>query len=224
MSQLPYLNLGCGRIILPAPKPEHHVLVPDGVHDYALWHNVDRNPQPGVDEVADVFRYPFPWADNSFDGALLTHLCEHIPHEIRHRVTYQRNDDNGLHYVSPQEAWSDRYQDGWFAFFAELHRVLTPNSLIHVLSPYAWSDGAVNDPTHTRLLTPSSFQHSMQPDPDAPFAYATGGLHLVMEDPPRVNLTPDFQYLVGKRELFERALSTQINVVYEFYVCLRVVK
>jgi hypothetical protein len=225
MTQKPYLNLGCGRVILPAPKPAHYALI-DNITEYARWHNVDRNELPGVDEDMDVFRYPWDIADNSFDGALCAHLCEHIPHEIRISPEFRP-------YVSDAyntEVYLDlvgrltTMQDGWFAFFSELHRVLTPGSIIHVLSPYGWSDGGITDPSHTRLLTPSSFQHSMQPNPDAPFAYATGGLNLEMVEPPRVNITPEFQHLAGNTALFQQALSTQINVVYEFAVKLRVVK
>jgi hypothetical protein len=242
MSQLKYLNLGCGRVILPAPKPAHYTLV-DNITEYALWHNVDRNQQPGVDEVVDIFRYPFPWADNSFDGALCAHLCEHIPHEIQNSKSPQPSTPlvdiprwGSVHlgaepgYLGRLAAHNSRaeelanMQDGWFAFFSELYRVLTPGSIIHVLSPYGWSDGGITDPSHTRLLTPSSFQHSMQPNPDAPFAYATGGLNLEMVEPPRVNITPEFQHLAGNTALFQQALSTQINVVYEFAVKLRVVK
>jgi SAM-dependent methyltransferase len=221
MSQLKYLNLGCGRVILPAPKPAHYALI-DNITEYALWHNVDRNPQPGVDEVVDIFRYPFPWADNSFDGALCAHLCEHIPHEIGTGGAFE----NIAGYDRLVTRWSEleQLQDGWYAFFSELHRVLTPGSIIHILSPYAWSSGAITDPSHTRLLTPDSFQHSMQPNPDAPFAYATGGLNLELVEPPRVNVTPEFQHLMGNTALFQQALSTQINVVYEFAVKLRVVK
>jgi SAM-dependent methyltransferase len=227
MTQKPYLNLGCGRVILPAPKPVHYALI-DNITEYALWHNVDRNQQPGVDEVVDIFRYPFPWADNSFDGALCAHLCEHIPHEIQLAKSAREFEDGSMQFM-PMIKLKDVFrlselQDGWFAFFSELHRVLTPGSIIHVLSPYGWSDGGITDPSHTRLLTPSSFQHSMQPNPDAPFAYATGGLNLEMVEPPRVNITPEFQHLAGNTALFQQALSTQINVVYEFAVKLRVVK
>lgn len=227
MTQKPFLNLGCGRVILPAPKPAHHGLIPDGVHDYALWHNVDRNQQPGVDEVVDVFRYPFPWADNSFDGALLTHLCEHIPHEIitTNRfagVTWKDGQSNRPYEELPSNLAN--MQDGWFAFFSELYRVLTPDSSIHVLSPYAWSHGAIVDPTHTRFLTPESFMHSMQPNPDAPFAYATGGLNLEMVGGGNFNVSDRFQHLANQPELLWQAASTQINVFYEFYVRLRVIK
>lgn len=224
MSQKPFLNLGCGRIILPAPKPAHHNLIPDNVHSYALWHNVDRNAQPGVDEVADVFRYPFPWADNSFDGALLTHLCEHIPHEIRLTSEHEPFQNAEIVYPTERHRQLANMQDGWFAFFAELHRVLTPGSLIHVLSPYAWSQGAIVDPTHTRYLTPESFQHSMQPDANSPFAYATGGLNLELVETARFNLMDTFQHLVNNPALLQQAFATQINVAYEFYLQLRVIK
>lgn len=225
MSQKPYLNVGAGRVILPAPKPAHYGLIPDGVCDYALWVNADRNAQPGIDVVEDLFTFPWSFEDNSFDGILFSHFLEHCPHEIRLVSEMPIVNDIPLRPVERKTA--DRLrsmQDGWFALMYEAWRVCTPGSLIHILSPYAWSDGAVTDPTHTRLLTPASFTHSMQPDPNAPFAYATGGLHLVMDEPPRVNLTPAFQHLAGQPERLQQALNTQINVAYEFYVRLRVIK
>lgn len=220
MMQKPFLNLGCGRVILPAPKPQHYGLI-DDITDYALWHNVDRNPEPGVDETLDIFRYPFPWADNSFDGALCAHICEHIPHEIKKSVlpTISQLITKQL---NAQSEVIDGLQDGWYAFFAELHRVLAPGSIIHVLSPYAWSQGGVTDPTHTRLLTEQSFTHSMQPDPNSPFKYATGGLNLEMVEPARFTLTGLVK--VDTQQEFIYALQTKINVVYELYVKLRVVK
>lgn len=237
MTQKPYLNLGCGRVILPAPKPNHYQILPDGLTDYALWHNVDRNMQPGVDEVVDLFRYPFPWVDNSFDGALCAHIVEHIPHEI------QKSDESQLkwmHQLCPDGMRESiqsaaaltgnrtreilSMQDGWYAFFSELHRVLTPGSIIHVLSPYAWSAGAVTDPTHTRLITEHTFTHSLVPDPNAPFAYATGGLNLELDGTPLFNITQLYSHLLDKPELLQEALQTRINVAYEIYARLRVVK
>ena len=193
MTQRPYLNLGCGRIVLPGTKPAHYGLIDDAVCAYPLWHNVDRNAEPGVDEVVDIFRYPFPWADNSFDGALCAHIVEHIPHEIRTTAV-------PLAQHSHDEAWAlrsklEQLQDGWYAFFAELHRVLTPGSIIHVLSPYAWSAGAVTDPTHTRLITEHTFTHSMQPDERSPFKYETGGLNLEQVGETRYTPTGLFMHL-----------------------------
>ena len=218
MTQKPMLNLGCGRVILPAPKPAHYGLL-DPIESYALWHNVDRNELPGVDTATNIFRYPFEWEDNSFDGALCAHLCEHIPHQID---LWDANVIERSQLVLRSRL--SRMQDGWFAFFSELWRVLTPGSIIHILSPYAWSNGAMHDPSHTRYLTPESFQHSMTPNPDAPFAYATGGLHLELVEPPRVNVMPEFQHLAGNPILFQQAVNTQLNVISEFAVKLRVIK
>jgi len=209
--QRPYLNLGCGKIILPAARPGHHALINPAIYDYALWHNVDKIALSGVDEVIDIFTYPWLWVDNSFDGALLSHIAEHIPHEIRLR------DD------SPRAKELAQMQDGWYAFFAELYRVLTPGALIHVLSPYAWSAGAVTDPTHTRLITEHTFSHSMTPDSDGPFQYANGGVHYEIRAL-MFNPTPLFADIVDDQVAFTRALQTRLNVVYELYVQLEVVK
>lgn len=227
MTQKPYLNLGCGRVILPAAKPAHYGLI-DDITDYALWHNVDRNAEPGVDEVLDIFRYPFPWADNSFDGALLAHIAEHIPHEIRTPLSYNGTPvgdyEMNLAWWSERTAELQRMQDGWYAFFAELHRVLTPGSIIHVLSPYAWSQGGVTDPTHTRLITEHTFTHSLQPDPRSPFRYEIGALNLELVEPVRFTPTMLFAHLRDDPEEWIRALQTRINVAYELYGKLRVIK
>jgi len=201
MAQQPYINLGCGRVILPAPAPGHYSLIAPGVTDYALWVNADRNMQPGVDRVVDLFSYPWPFEDNSFDGALLAHIAEHIPHQP----------DYGK-------------QDGWYAFFAELWRVLTPGAVAHILSPYGWSQGAITDPTHTRLITEQTFTHSMAPDPHSPFEYATGGLHFEQVEPARFRITEMFTHLLDDPVELTRALQTRINVAYEIYVKLRAIK
>lgn len=248
MSQKKFLNLGCGNIIMPAAKPVHWGLIPDAVCNYALWHNVDRNAAPGVDEEVDLFRYPWPWDDNSFDGALAAHLVEHIPHEI-HIVRNQpaRVNTPGLSDAERLQMDRDNFrewdtrcrsltdmQDGWYAFWSELYRVLTPGARVHVLSPYAWSQGGVTDPTHTRLITEHTFTHAMAPEPDAPFRYNNGGLHFKMVGY-RFNITPMFQHLLPTEddtpEEVERKDSelkfifmTQINVAYELYVVTEVVK
>jgi hypothetical protein len=212
ITQRPFLNLGSGRVILPAPKPAHYGLVDDQLVDFALWHNVDRNAEPGVDEVVDLFAYPWPWPENAFAGALAAHIVEHIPHEIRLR-------DESLRAKELAGC-----QDGWWAWFGELHRVLTPGAVVHILSPYAWSAGAVGDPSHTRFITEQTLLHSMQPNPDAPFDYATGGAHFELVEAPRYAINPMFGHLIGHPERLQRALITRLNVVSEVYVKLRVVK
>lgn len=155
----PYINIGCGKVILPNAKPLHHAIIPDGVHDYPYWVNVDRLQTSDEVTVADMFSYPWAWDDNSFDGALLTHIVEHIPHEVNLQGDVEHPD-----------RWMrlNRLTDGFYAFFAELHRVLTPGAVAHVIVPFAWSDGAMQDPTHRRYLVPQSFSYLL-PNPNAPF-------------------------------------------------------
>lgn len=216
--QKPYINLGCGTIILPAPQPVHHSLVPAEIYSYPLWENVDRNAGEGVDRVVDLFRYPWPLESNAYDGALLSHICEHIPHE----TAFTSND---------YEGWMQRYlriknlQDGWFAFFAELYRILTPGARVHILSPYAWTHAAHSDPTHTRYLTEAVFQHSMMPDTNGPaFHYETGGIKFQVVRPPVYNVMPKFAHLLGKTEELHDALHTYINVVYDFAIEMECIK
>lgn len=212
MSQKPFLNGGCGRIILPAPKPAHYGLIDEGVCDYALWVNADRNPEPGVDVVTDLFKLPWEFPDNSFDGALFSHFMEHVPHEIKLRDDSARAKELG------------NMQDGWYALLSEVWRVCTPGAIVHILSPYAWSQGAVTDPSHTRLLTEHTFSHSLQPDPNSPFKYATGGLNLELVEPAHFMPSTLFAHLLDSPQEWQYALQTRINVANELYVKLRVVK
>ncbi len=206
MTQKPYLNLGCGKIQLPCERPLHHGLVDGSIYHYPLWHNVDKVSLPGVDEAVDIFAYPWPWEDNAFDGALLSHLVEHIPHEI-----------------NAQTAKLKQMQDGWYTFFSELWRVLTPGAIAHILAPYGWSQGALSDPTHTRQITEYTFTHSMKPEDNGTFQYETGGLHFEMTGPAIFRPTELFQHVTDEMA-FRRLLQTQINVVYEVYVRLEAVK
>lgn len=215
--QLPYLNGGCGRIILPGPKPAHHALIDDAVYDYPYFVNADRNAVPGVDQVVDLFRYPWPWPHGSFDGALFTHVLEHVPHEI-HAVRNMTGSE-AVRFERISQA-----QDGFYAFMGELWRVLTPGAVAHFLSPYAWSQGAVTDPSHTRFITEHTFSHSMQPDPHSPFEYNTLGINFEQVEPARFGISPMYQHLVNQPEMLQHALMTQINVAFELAVKLKAVK
>jgi hypothetical protein len=179
----------------------------------------------------DLFAYPWPWADNSYDGALLSHIAEHIPHEIRYAnepvfCPGAREDEvrRWMEWNGKQVALRSLYQDGWYAFFSELYRVLTPGAIVHILSPYGWSQGAITDPTHTRLLTEHTFTNSMAPDEDSPFKYETGGIHFEMAQPEVFHVTDLFEHLKDDPVEFTRALRTRLNVAYEIYVQLRAVK
>lgn len=255
MSSKPYLNLGCGKIILPgAGKPAHHALIPEEVYSPdRQWVNVDRIAGEGV-TVADVFSYPWAWEDNSFDGALITHLVEHIPHEVD--LDWRFPDNESLPYSDPACERLQHLSDGFYAFFAELHRVLTPGAVAHVLVPYAFSSGAMQDPTHRRYVTPETFSY-LVPNPDAPFvlegigAWTMGNVmfgltqmghelqQVAMQEARqqaatlpaggggllRVQEQPS-EALIAQiaGERFSRLLMTRINVADDLYVPLTVVK
>lgn len=238
MADKPYLNAGCGRIILPAERPAHHAFVPENIYTEKQWINADRNATPGVDCVVDLFRYPWPWPNNHFDGALFSHIMEHVPHGIEMSIPPE-DQRRFLEYNPPPHIKRfrelEKLQDGWYAWWAEAYRVLTHDARVHILSPHAHADGAYIDPSHTRYLTPTSFYHSMRPDPDAPFEYQTGGIHFEFEGNPLYGITDLYAHLLPKgdeppdvqaamQQVWFHKLNTHWNVASDFYVCLRAVK
>ena len=101
-------------------------------------------------------------------------------------------------------------QDGWFAFFDELWRVLQHGAVAHVLVPYALSSSAFIDPTHTRYVLPQTFSYFVA-QPDAPYKYSFKARFAV-------NMSP------AVRPLVEGADGNQFNQVADFYVKLRAIK
>lgn len=117
MSHTPLrLNLGSGR--------RHH---PGFV-------NVDHQPGPGVDVVAnldDCARTKLPFDDDSVDEFLLSHVLEHIRDSL--------------------------------ALMAELHRIARAGAKLTIRVPHGASDDAWEDPTHVRAYFPGSFSYFSQP-------------------------------------------------------------
>lgn len=154
-----YLNLGSGTIML-GNQQGHPILEQSGLPEHIFtdpdinWLNVDKLPlQPEAGKQflqCDLFRYP--WSDletDAYDGALLSNICEHIPHNV--------------HYKDAQH-WHDM-SDGWFCFFSELWRVLKDDSPVYIVSPYGVSDRALSDPSHTRFLIIDTFAHTLDKTP-----------------------------------------------------------
>ena len=160
-------HLGCGTIILPAtaPLPESYVLFSTsaGLYDPAVeWDNIDINDLPGVDRIINLFDYPWPIEDNTYDAVVISHLAEHIPHHIMRGGELIGHDPE--------------FQDGFFAFFGELWRILKPGGILYCAVPYAWSNSGISDPTHTRYLTPATIYYLINADGvNSTFKYRTGG-------------------------------------------------
>lgn len=82
------------------------------------------------DITHDLLTTPWPIQTGSVEETVCSHFVEHIPH--------YRPEFNG--------------QDGWWVFFNELYRVSKDGSKHTFVHPYAKSDRAFWDPTHTRYV------------------------------------------------------------------------
>lgn len=129
------LNVGCGNDVRPAAEG---------------WTNMDVAPIPGVQVVHDALRFPWPFADASFDHVLCRHIIEHIPHNL------------GL----------VPYKDGFLRFMEECHRILRPGGILEIATPHPRSLNTIADPTHTRIIHPNNFA-SFDPDRDYAFRHYT---------------------------------------------------
>jgi hypothetical protein len=231
----PFLNLGCGTTHFPSEPPPGHEFIDPSIYAYPEWVNVDKVEGVGADKVFDLFTYPWPLEDNSFDGAVLGHIAEHIPHEIKLNTVDVLYSFNNKEYTINNELTPEdkktieraselaQLQDGWYAFFSELYRVMTPGAIAHIISPYAWSQGAVTDPTHTRLLTQHTFEHGLSPEQyTGTFKYNIA-CNFAM-DGHQLRFSPWAQPFVHDQDLLANALMTRVNMVYDFYVRLKVVK
>jgi len=60
-------------------KPPGRVLdVGCGIHKQPGSIGIDRNPASSADVLADLDRFPYPFADNSFDRLTAIHVIEHL--------------------------------------------------------------------------------------------------------------------------------------------------
>lgn len=97
--------------------------------------SVDITGEP--DYLVDLFQYPWPFKDRSVSEVVCHHLIEHIPH---YRPEY-----NGV--------------DGFWMFFNELYRIMRKNARATFTFPYAKSDRAFWDPSHTRYIHETAFEY-----------------------------------------------------------------
>jgi SAM-dependent methyltransferase len=109
------LNVGCGRNIIPG------------------WTNLDIAALPGVDVVADLddcARAPLPFADDSLDEFLLSHVIEHIqqPLALMQELYRIAKPGAGLLLRVPHGASDDAFEDpthvrqyfhGSFGYFSQ---------------------------------------------------------------------------------------------------------
>jgi len=113
-----YLDLGCGQ-----NKQNADSLFAQGVitvehKQYAKVLGVDQHECEGVDMVFDLTTFPYPFKDNSIDGAFSSHFVEHLDGHTR------------------------------IKFFNEMYRILKVGARMRHIHPHYRSVRAIQDPTH----------------------------------------------------------------------------
>lgn len=61
-----------------------------GVNKYAGSVGIDRNPASAADVICDLDRFPYPFADRSFDGLRAIHVIEHVQDVIKTMEEFHR--------------------------------------------------------------------------------------------------------------------------------------
>ncbi len=124
--------------------------------------SVDKAALEGVDVICDLFSVPWPFATSSATDIFCSHLVEHIPHEVRLNTELVKMEPSPY-----APAGMSGYEwataicqlDGFFAFFAEVWRVLVPGGRAEVVAPFGMNRMAMQDPTHTRFIVPATFTY-----------------------------------------------------------------
>lgn len=92
--------------------------------------NVDVNPKANPDQVVDLDQFPWPWADSEFQHIVAKDILEHLG-------------------SSPKDL---------VRIIQEMYRISENGAIWEVQFPHWRCDNAVNDPTHVRVITNTTFE------------------------------------------------------------------
>jgi predicted SAM-dependent methyltransferase len=108
--------------------------------------------------VVDLFKFPWPFEDNSVDELHASHLLEHVPaREVELRDIMPWSEGAKPHEVSPDDVKRYVGADMFFAFMDECYRILKPDCWMHIIVPSGRSNRAFWDPTHRRFFMQETF-------------------------------------------------------------------
>ena len=116
---------------LPAARPRKLNLGCGDDRRTGYW-NVDKYAAAAPDEVVDLERLPWPFADGSADEVVLHHVLEHL----------------------------GRDSDTFLGILKELYRVCAPGGLVRITVPHPRHQDFLQDPTHVRPIVPELFLHT----------------------------------------------------------------
>ncbi len=129
--------------------------------------SVDKFQQENVEQIQDLFSYPWIWDNDSIGGVYASHLIEHIPHDpsIRHGWALTRG----------MGKWAEKLAtlDGFFCFFAEVWRICQHGAEVECIAPFGMSVRALQDPGHRRSIVAETVSY-LTPGDDrkGTFSYA----------------------------------------------------
>lgn len=161
----PFSECHGARIGVPNPHPNLQLAAPTDLLKLDLGcGNTPREGFEGVDIAGDkakhkvnLFKFPWPFEDNSVEEINLSHMMEHIPA----REVEERDLMDDARRALGTDGMRSRFlgQDMMFAFFDEMWRILRHDGWVHVLVPCARNNRAFQDPTHRRFIVEDTFAY-----------------------------------------------------------------
>ncbi len=165
---------------------------------------------PNAEHKVDLFKFPFPWEDNSVDEIYCSHFVEHLPaREVERRDLTEPVHEKFLN------------QDFLFAFFDECWRILKPGATMMVIVPSGRSDRAYQDPTHRRFIVAETFGYLNK---DVREGMGLGHYRVRCNFASNVNPTVSQDMNLRHQEVQARMFRESYNVVCDWHATLIVRK
>lgn len=115
--------------VQPLPVQKFHLDVGCGSNKRQGWIGLDRRELPGIDIIHDAEVLPWPLSDDSCAIILMSHLWEHL------------------------KPWLS------IDIMNEMWRILAPGGQLQLVTPYGYSTGFLQDPTHCNPSNAQTWQY-----------------------------------------------------------------